>query len=243
MEKTIAVIAGLAAVNRDWDELLPLLDEMQSFLSQRGESRDKLRAADLPGWGDWFKSYKQDTGLNVTLRAVQKRLASFRAKGAKSRKKPYPVPHLSVKNQRRLLKAQQFANEMVAAIDNGANYAEPVKLYKQIAMDSRELNGLLQQNENVALAQTVAHASFAQGNSPWKRVLIELTNTLEQYGQRLPVPVLIHLRLIKQLLGKQPNQQAVPSRTISNGHLPKREAESVCHSLNMSPVATIRESA
>ncbi len=108
---------------------------MQSLLSQRGEARDKLRAANVPGWSEWFKSYKKDTGLGVTLRAVQKRLAKLRAKDNKKSGKPDPGPNLSKKDQKQLVEAPQCANEKVGVMDGGGDSTQAPKTYKQVAMD------------------------------------------------------------------------------------------------------------
>jgi hypothetical protein len=134
-EKTKPVVEALESANHHWDELLPHLDDMQSMLSQRGEARDKLRAANLPGWSEWFKLYKKDTGLGVTLRAVQKRLAKFRAKDIKKSGKPDSGSNLSKKKQKQLVEAPQCANEKVGAMDGGGDSTQALKTYKQVAMD------------------------------------------------------------------------------------------------------------
>jgi hypothetical protein len=137
--KARVVAEDLSSIKKRLDDLLPLLDEMQSFLSQRGTARDKFQDAGLPTWSAWLKAFKAEVGLNVTLRAVQKQLSKLR--GTK-RKKPDPPVNLSQRDQRRLLSAQQFANEMVKAIDCGADPSVPLADYKRVAMDSDKITAL-----------------------------------------------------------------------------------------------------
>jgi hypothetical protein len=69
-----------AAATSAWADLLPLLDRMQSFLSQRGYmGSDERKAAackanGLPTWSEYFAGLN----LDVSLRAVQKRLREYR---------------------------------------------------------------------------------------------------------------------------------------------------------------------
>ena len=64
-----------------WDELTPYLSQMQSLLSQRGAQRKAvLQEAGLPSWTDWFERFKKELGWKISLRAVQKKLATLRGK-------------------------------------------------------------------------------------------------------------------------------------------------------------------
>ena len=127
--KAEPVKQNLCLLKSGVDDLVPHLAVMQSFLSQRGSARDKFRKAHLPTWTTWFKSFNKDTGLNVTLRAVQKQLANLR--GAYKREKSDPPVKLSAKNQRRLLTVHQYANEIVAAVENSADCSEVMREYRR----------------------------------------------------------------------------------------------------------------
>lgn len=62
-----------------WHDLIPCLAQMRSLLSQRGEQRRAvLREAGLPGWTEWFERFRTERGWNISMRAVQKKLAAFR---------------------------------------------------------------------------------------------------------------------------------------------------------------------
>ena len=140
--KAEPVKQNLCLLKSGVDDLVPHLAVMQSFLSQRGSARDRFRKAQLPTWTTWFKSFNKDTGLNVTLRAVQKQLAKLR--GVHQREKSDPPVKLSAKNQRRLLTVHQYANEIVAAVENSADCSEVVREYKKVAMDSVRIGQLLE---------------------------------------------------------------------------------------------------
>jgi hypothetical protein len=143
--KATTVSRDLSSFKSGLENLLPYLNEMQSFLSQRGSAKEKLHAAGLPTWTAWFEKFNEHTKLNVTLRAVQKQLAKLRS--TKPRKNPDPPVSIPQRDQRRLLKVNQYANEMVAAIENGANYSEPLRDYKKVAMDSVRIGQLLESGE------------------------------------------------------------------------------------------------
>jgi hypothetical protein len=159
--KAEPVKQNLCLLKSGVDDLVPHLAVMQSFLSQRGSARDKFRKAHLPTWTTWFKSFNKDTGLNVTLRAVQKQLAKLR--GAYKREKSDPPVKLSAKNQRRLLTVHQYANEIVAAVENSADCSEVMREYKKVAMDSVRIGQLLESaaTDDDAVEQTPAQVPVA----------------------------------------------------------------------------------
>jgi hypothetical protein len=142
-EKSESVVDGLATAKRALEELTPYLSEMQALLSQRGNERD--RNADLPNWTEWFERFKEETKMEITLRAAQKRIAAFRDK-KENREKPEPQLTLSQKEQRRLLQVQQCANEMVKALENGGDYMRPLEEYKRVAMPSEQLDTILRKS-------------------------------------------------------------------------------------------------
>jgi len=159
--KAEPVKQNLCLLKSGVDDLVPQLAIMQSFLSQRGSARDKFRKAQLPTWTRWFKSFNKDTGLNLTLRAVQKQLAKLR--GAHKREKSDPPVKLSAKNQRRLLTVHQYANEIVAAVENSADCSEVVREYKKVAMDSVRIGQLLESavTDDDAVEQSATPAPVA----------------------------------------------------------------------------------
>lgn len=143
-EKAKFVADGCNSLNASWDEFLPLLDQIQALLSQRGEARKQLSDAGLPVWSQWFKTFQKDIGLTATLRTLQNRLVKFRSKGEKKPKQVTPPVQFSVRNQRRLLKTMQCANDMVAAIDNGREYQDAMREYKRIAIPGDSIDHMLE---------------------------------------------------------------------------------------------------
>ena len=132
------------SVNSRWQELLPILDDMQSFLSQRGEARWVLTEAKLPSWSAWWKSFRKETGLNASLRTMQKHLSKYRAKGQEKQKRPNHAVRLSAGDQMRVLTALQCANEMAAAIEAGGDYHDPLSEFQRIGIDSDHIGRLLE---------------------------------------------------------------------------------------------------
>jgi len=56
------------------EEILPLLEQMNSLLSYHG-----LRhTPGLPGWGAWYEKFRRSINLNWHMRKVQRKLAKFR---------------------------------------------------------------------------------------------------------------------------------------------------------------------
>jgi len=137
----IATIAKALAVA--WDELLPILSKMQSLLSQRGENRKLLHDANLPTWSGWWKSFQKETGLHVTLHAVQVRLKKFRSMGNPmdaSKHRRGQAVQLSAGNQVRVLTKLQCANEMAKALKAGAEYRDLLEEFLSSGIDSEHID-------------------------------------------------------------------------------------------------------
>ena len=47
-------VASARKAKTDFDAMLPLLDQMQGMLSQRGRLRKLMNTAGLPSWTEWF---------------------------------------------------------------------------------------------------------------------------------------------------------------------------------------------
>jgi hypothetical protein len=61
-------------MNEFEEEILPLLDRMNSFLSHHS----LIHTPGLPGWGAWFERYRRNLNLRMTMRTVQRKLRRFR---------------------------------------------------------------------------------------------------------------------------------------------------------------------
>ena len=78
-KKSDAAESALEGARYKLAELVPKIAEMQSLLSQRGEKRRVvLMQAGLPTWTKWYGSFKEQHGLRLSLRGIQKRLAKLR---------------------------------------------------------------------------------------------------------------------------------------------------------------------
>ena len=147
-EKAKGVAHASAASGTAWDKLLPVLSEMQSLLSQRGRNRDLFRDAELPTWTEWWETFKKEKGLPDTLHTVQVHLSKYRsmdkATDSPQTKRPTPPRQFSKVDRERLLEAAQYGNELVTALDNHADYTEPLREFKRVAMGSDRIGRLLE---------------------------------------------------------------------------------------------------
>ena len=60
------------------EAMLPLVDQMQSLLSQRGSQRERMTTAGLPTWSEWFKHFHERLREDITIRTIQRRLRVYR---------------------------------------------------------------------------------------------------------------------------------------------------------------------
>jgi hypothetical protein len=58
--------------------IVPLLDQMQSLLSERGSRRKLLDLAGAPQWGEWFEDFEKRLHLDITFRTIQRWLKQYR---------------------------------------------------------------------------------------------------------------------------------------------------------------------
>ncbi len=171
------IAANLSVVYVSLDELAKPLAEMQALLSQRGKNRKKvLRAAKLPGWTAWFKQYKEEIKLDVSLRTMQRKIKTLEgpnkgksnANGGGSDKKLT----LKGKQTERLLAANLCANDMVAAIESGADYTPSMKEFKKLALDADKVTAILETHQAKPQAALSPLESLALGD--WHS-LLEIT--------------------------------------------------------------------
>jgi hypothetical protein len=142
----------LSGVYFSLDALAKPLAEMRALLSQRGKNRRKvLRDAKLPGWTAWFKNYKEEIKLDASLRTMQRKMKILEdpdkrksnANGGGSEKKLT----LNGKQAERLLAANLCANDMVAAIESGADYTPSMKEFKKLTLDADKVTEILETHQ------------------------------------------------------------------------------------------------
>ena len=147
-EKAKGIPPACAALSTAWDILLPVLSQMQDLLSQRGKDRDLFRDAGLPVWTEWLQTFKEQSGLLESMRTVQVRLSKYRSLDKPTEipqtKRPAPPRRFSKVDTERLLEGAQYANELVTALDNHADYTEPLREFKRVAIGPDCIGRLLE---------------------------------------------------------------------------------------------------
>jgi hypothetical protein len=78
MEMAGFIVSKTLDMKAIWDQLLPVLNEVQAMLSQHCSRRQERRAIGLPTWQEWRNTFLTDSGLNVSERTAQRRLKEFR---------------------------------------------------------------------------------------------------------------------------------------------------------------------
>jgi transposase-like protein len=58
--------------------IVPLLDQMQSLLSERGSRRKLLNTAGVETWEEWFEDFERRLHLDITFRTIQRWLKQYR---------------------------------------------------------------------------------------------------------------------------------------------------------------------
>lgn len=76
--KLDAYVTQAVKAKTDFDALVPLLDQMQSMLSQRGAQRRLMDTLELPTWTEWFSKFRDSLGEEFTLRTIQRKLRQYR---------------------------------------------------------------------------------------------------------------------------------------------------------------------
>jgi len=143
LEKAKLVSTRCGALNAAWAEFLPTLNEMQSFLSQRGVDREKPLAAVVPSWSEWLTAFIDETGLNVCVRAVQKRLAKFRNIGRVKSQRPSRTLKFSGGDQAMVeLTSNQVGEKPFEAVDSAVTADEAAYAYMQAATGSESIKGV-----------------------------------------------------------------------------------------------------
>ena len=198
--QTQNLAAAVANVNREWEPLLPYLSQMQALLSQRGDQR--VREADLPTWTDWLEGFKKKIKWQISLRAIQKRLATFREPGVCPIKRESGLG-LSAGDQRRLIDAARIGYQIVEAFEKGGDFASAIADYKKVALNSKRLSSILEsqcvESPESALNAQVANLALEaceilngtwgdrlMGNDDGKRVMAIVKEVLRLKSGRRP---------------------------------------------------------
>jgi hypothetical protein len=183
-DKARLIVGACKSLNSRWAELLPTLDQMQSFLSQRGDARGMLREAKLPTWSEWWKSFESASGLYASLRTMQKHLSKYRSTGQEKQRRSDPPVRLSSSDQRRALRALQCANEMVEAFNNHRDPVAPLREYNRIAIGADRIGEMLENIPADAEPFLVSRASAA----PADRAAVLVADQIAIPQEQIPRP-------------------------------------------------------
>lgn len=123
----------------DFDALLPLLDEMQSMLSERGTKRKLTDTLGLPTWSAWFEDFRKRLPDDPTLRTIQRRLRKYHNRDAET-STPKDVNVLA-KESVRLLESKRHAEKLKVVVEdcNQLNPAIRAELIRALAAQAQNL--------------------------------------------------------------------------------------------------------
>lgn len=76
--KVDAYVAQAVEAKTDFDALIPLLNQMQAKLSQRGSLRRLMDTMGLPTWTEWFNKFRERLHEEITIRSIQRKLKKYR---------------------------------------------------------------------------------------------------------------------------------------------------------------------
>jgi hypothetical protein len=132
----------LSEVGTSVETLLPLLDQMQALLSQRGTNQVRiLKKAKLPTWTEYYKKLCVRFDLDITLRWVQLRLNSYRGKP------PKPAIRLTQRELKDLMTLAQANADLVAALENGAEFQTFARECKKLAIPNEKLQVIMERKQ------------------------------------------------------------------------------------------------
>jgi hypothetical protein len=125
-----SVVSQTHDMDAMWDELLPVLSEVQSLLSQNCDRRHQRLAIGFPTWECWRRSFLKDSGLNVCDRTAQRRLSAFHELMAPATKKlGGHVEGTTPMERYQGLLAQQAANKLFDTLIEGDDYGDALNSF------------------------------------------------------------------------------------------------------------------
>lgn len=76
--KLDAYVTQAVKAKDELEAMLPLVDHMQSMLSQRGSRRKLMDTLGLPTWSEWFEDFRKRLHEDITIRTIQRHLRKYR---------------------------------------------------------------------------------------------------------------------------------------------------------------------
>ena len=148
-----------------WDDLLPVLDQIQKLLSQRGANRDRRNPERLPSWTQWWSRFRCSLHLEVGFRRVQKKLKVYRDKWKGNK----PAAPASAQQRRAREFSKALAREITKAGTEGRNLPEALATFLRTNLRSRELDQLVRQLTSAPFVPARAGDGMADARKPLKR--------------------------------------------------------------------------
>lgn len=173
-------------VTQTLEEMTPYLAEMQSLTSQRGAKRSVLKAAGIPKWSIFGKSFSAK--LQCSFRTIQRAVKLHRsAKGGtvqrpSNQRRQKPIG-LTSRQQTALVNAQVAANDLVLTLESGRDYQRALASYKQTAVSREKLDDMV---------------NVVNREPDWKLMLGRLLIILEPHENNLPSGTVAQIHFLRQ---------------------------------------------
>jgi len=193
--------AQLTGAANTWDTLVPLLDQMQSFLSQRGERRALMDGLDIPTWSDWFKNFRPRL-KDVTLRTIQRKIAEYRGKKPVKKNTRQNYDAVDIMHLEKVAKA---AEGLAAADPDNAEY-DPIRE----AIASKPDGGL---------AAVEGHQIKTPVHTQINQLALQLANSVLSY-KGVPEPCGMLAQQIVDLMTPQSSPPPAPAVEVEQQEAP-----------------------
>lgn len=174
-------------VTRTLEEMTPYLAEMQALTSQRGAKRSVLKAAGIPRWSIFGKSFSAK--LQCSFRTIQRAVKLHRdategatGQGTSNQRRQKPIG-LTSRQQAALVKAQVAAHDLVLDLESGRNYERALASYRKAAVSPANLDEMV---------------NVVSGEPDWKSMLAQLLIILEPHEDNLPSDAVAQIRSLRQ---------------------------------------------
>jgi hypothetical protein len=122
-----------------WDELLPVLDKIQTLLSERGLNYKRGNPDRMLTWTQWWRNFRSTHKLEVGFRHIQKKLKKLR----EHRNKSASETRRSPAEKRAQHVAKEFGSELMRAVKQGESLADALDKALRVTLPSRTLKQLV----------------------------------------------------------------------------------------------------
>jgi hypothetical protein len=174
-------------VTQTLEEMTPYLAEMQALTSQRGAKKSVLKAAGIPKWSIFGKSFSAK--LQCSFRTIQRVVKLHRdagegstVHGPNNQRRQRPIG-LTSRQQTALVEAQVAANDLVLALESSRDYERALASYKRAAVSRDKLDDMV---------------NVVSREPDWKSMLGQLLIILEPHEGSLPSDAVAQIHSLRQ---------------------------------------------